>query len=94
MTSSSRRITRRSDVLLTRTGGEALLIDERGGNVHVVNHTAARVWELCEGEPTLEQLSDSLAREYDVAGDVVRGDVETMIGTFSELGLLEIGTAG
>ena len=74
--------------MLTRTGGEALLIDELNGSVHVVNHTAAQLWELCDGGPTLEQLVGALARAYEVSDETVREDVERMIETFRALGLL------
>jgi PqqD family protein of HPr-rel-A system len=83
------RVTRRQDVVLTMTGGEALLIDEQSGSVHVVNGTAAQLWELCDGDPTVGELVDSIARVYELAREAVRDDVERMIVTFRELGLLE-----
>ena len=84
------RITRRQDVILTRTGDEALLVDEENGCVHVVYRSAARLWELCDGDPTLEQLVASMAGAYRVEAHAIRGDVETMVGTFRDLGLLEL----
>ncbi|HEY4347543.1 MAG TPA: HPr-rel-A system PqqD family peptide chaperone [Gaiellaceae bacterium] len=93
MTGTTGRITRRADVTLTRTGGEALLVDERGGSVHVVNGTAARLWELCERSPTIEELAESLATSYELMETDVRRDVEKMVETLEGLGLLEKGTA-
>ncbi len=84
------RITRRQDVILTRTGDEALLVDELNGSVHVVNRSAARLWELCDGDPTIDQLVASMAGAYRVDDGAIRGDVETMVGTFRDLGLLEL----
>ena len=78
---------------MTRTGEEALLVDEDGGNVHVVNHTAARLWELCDGNPTVGELVESVATAYGVPGEIVRPDVHGLVGTFRELGLLELETA-
>lgn len=89
-TGGDARINRRSNVLVTRTGGEALLVDEAGGNVHVVNHTAARLWELCDGNPTVAQLVESMASAYGVTVDSVREDVQAIVRTFSDLGLLEL----
>jgi hypothetical protein len=92
-TAGEARIARRQDVLLTRTGDEALLVDERDGSVHVINHTAARVWELSEPGPTMEQLVESMASAYEVTGAAVRDDVESMVATFGDLGLLQIDPA-
>jgi PqqD family protein of HPr-rel-A system len=87
------RVVRRADVSLTRTGDEAVLVDEARGSVHVVNHTAARLWELCDGSPTVGELVGSMADDYEVDAKVVQPDVERMLGTFRELGLLEWGEA-
>jgi PqqD family protein of HPr-rel-A system len=84
------RVTRREDVILTRTGDEALLVDEANGNVHVVNRSAARLWELCSGDPTVEELVEAMAGAYSVEAGSIRGDVEKMVGTLQDLGLLEL----
>jgi hypothetical protein len=89
LTDGAARIARREDVQLTRTGGEALLVDERGGGVHVVNRAAARLWELCEAEPTIDELAEALGGSYELPAAAVREDVERIVGTFRELGLLE-----
>jgi len=86
-------IKRREHVLLSRTGGEALLVDQSSGKVHVVNGTAARLWELCDGNPTTTQVVESLAAAYELEQDDVREDVDAMLTTFRELGLLEFTTA-
>ena len=75
-----------------------MLIDERRGSVHVVNHTAAQLWELCDGEPTAPELTDALADVYGLeegaaARSSVRQDVERILTTFGELGLVEPGSA-
>lgn len=75
---------------MTVSGEEALLVDERTGSVHVVNQTAGRLWELCEGDPTLDQLVTGLAESYGVATSVVHDDVQAMVGTFRDLGIVEL----
>lgn len=47
------RVRRREGVLSTTSGGETLLVDQSSGSVHVINPTAAKIWELCNGEPTV-----------------------------------------
>jgi PqqD family protein of HPr-rel-A system len=92
------RFARVPHVVLSRTGDEAVLIDEKRGSAHVVNHTAAELWELCDGEPTVPELTEALADAYGVersagARSSVRQDVERMLTLFGELGLVESGSA-
>lgn len=91
------RFVRAAHVVLSRTGDEAVLIDEKRGSAHVVNHTAAQLWELCDGEPTAPELTEALADAYGFEQDPgarssVRQDVERILTTFHELGLVESGS--
>jgi PqqD family protein of HPr-rel-A system len=82
------RITPSHDVQLTRTGDEAVLVDAKNGKVHVVNRTAARVWEHCGEEPTVERLLEAMSREYEVTSDQLRPDIESLLETFRDLQLI------
>ncbi len=81
-------------VVLSLTGDGAVLIDEKRRSAHVVNHTAAELWQLCDREPTVPELTDALADAYGLeqgsgARSSVRQDVERILATFRELGLVE-----
>jgi hypothetical protein len=91
--SGSVRVVRKDGVGLTRTGEEALLVDESGGSVHVVNRTAAQLWELCAGGPSVEGLVGSFAGSVELAPETVRDDVAGMLRTFEQLGLVELTSA-
>jgi hypothetical protein len=82
------RITRNHDVQLTRTGDQAVLVDSTNGNVHVVNGTAARIWELCAVEPTFGGLLAAMSQEYRLPDDQLKDDVASMLETFCELQLI------
>jgi Coenzyme PQQ synthesis protein D (PqqD) len=88
--SNGSKITRSRGVSMTRTGDEAVLVNETSGQVHVVNGTAARIWELCEGDPTVGDLLGAMTREYQVGDDDLRSDVESLLRTFSGLQLLAV----
>ena len=77
------------DVSLQRVGQEAILHDRRNGRAHVINETAAQIWELCNGQSTLDQIASALAASYDVPASVVQEDVEYILTKFRELGVLE-----
>ena len=81
--------TRSPDVALQRVGQEAILHDRRNGRAHVINESAARIWDLCDGQASLEEIAIALAASYHIEASVVRGDVAQIIATFRELRILE-----
>lgn len=80
----------RPDVSLQLVGREAILHDVVGGRAHVINASAARVWELCDGR-SLDDLLVAFAEPYGRAPDEVRADVERVIAGFRRLGVLAEG---
>jgi Coenzyme PQQ synthesis protein D (PqqD) len=86
----SATIVRRSGVSLTWTGDEAVLVDSATGQVHVVNGTAGRAWELCEPETTVAVLKQSMASEYGLPESELDDDLDGLLGVFCELELIEI----
>lgn len=77
----------RTDVTLQRVGREAILHDARSAQAHVINASAARVWELCDGRP-MDELLASFAEPYGLAPEAVSADVERVLAGFRDLGLM------
>jgi hypothetical protein len=77
----------RPDVTLQRVGREAILHDAANGQAHVINASAARIWELCDGR-SLDDLAIAFAEPYGREPDELRPDVERVMARFAELGLL------
>lgn len=77
----------RHDVTLQRVGREAILHDAAEGRAHVINASAARVWELCDGR-SMDDLLVAFAEPYGRAPDDVRADVERVLEGFRRLGVL------
>jgi hypothetical protein len=84
------RIVRKPDVVLTWTGEEGVLVDSATGQVHVVNGTAARAWELCASGDTFEALRRTMASEYGMPESDLEGDLQSLLETFRELDLIEL----
>jgi PqqD family protein of HPr-rel-A system len=72
---------------------ETIVVDPRTREVHLLNETAARVWELLASPCSLEDLTEALAEEYDAAPEALRAGVEELLGGLREKGLLA-GAAG
>lgn len=87
--SDGRAPVRCSAVTLERVGQEAILHDRERGRVHVVNGSAARLWELCDGRATVDEIVVAFANSYGAPPDAVRSDVENVVATFRELGVLK-----
>lgn len=78
----------RIDVELRVVGREAILHDPVSARTHVVNASAARVWELCDGR-SMTALVDEFAAGYGRRPDDLRPDVRRIVDHFASLGLLE-----
>jgi len=67
---------------------ETIVVDPRTREVHLLNDTAARVWELLESSSTLDDLTEALAEEYDATPEAMRAGVEELLGGLRDKGLL------
>lgn len=74
-------------VTLQRAGAEAILHDRVGGQAHVINATAAHIWELADGR-TIDELAEAVAIAYDQPTARVEPDVQQIVTRFGELGVL------
>jgi PqqD family protein of HPr-rel-A system len=81
--------TRRAQVSLQRVGREAILHDRSSGRAHVINSSAARLWELCDGRTTVDDIAAAFAASYKLPATEVRADVDALLSTFRELGVLD-----
>ena len=65
-------------MLVQDLGGEMLLYSAEEKVMHILNPTARRIWELCDGEHTIGDMEQAMrasfavAEEYDVVGDIRR----------------------
>jgi hypothetical protein len=80
--------TRRAGITLERVGGEAILLDAGGGRAHVVNGSAARLWELLAGARDRAVLTAAFGAAYGLPAEAVRDDVDATLQRFASLGLL------
>ena len=55
--------------------GEAVVILSESNLVNVFNPVGSRVWELCDGSRTVEEVIDCIVTEYDVDRGRAQEDV-------------------
>lgn len=81
-------LTRSADVTIQRIGQEVILYDRQFGRAHVINSAAARIWELCDGRTTLDEVARCFAATYHMTLSAVYDDVVNIIRAFRDLHLL------
>ena len=78
----------RSDITVQEIGDEVMLYDSDNEKMHVLNHSAYAIWQLCNGENTLVDMREQLAARYDDASLDLIDDIQTTIDGFIQKGLL------
>jgi hypothetical protein len=87
------KIARTGDWLTARIGDELVMMSAREGIYLGLSEVGARVWELLETESDLGRICEALDREFDVAPDVCRAEVETFVAEMAEQGIVRIDAA-
>jgi len=79
-----------SPALEIRTAGDEVLVhDVRGGKVHVLNASAGKILQLCDGSRTVEEIAVGVANTFLTDTERVRPDVDASLAEFKGLGLLQ-----
>jgi Coenzyme PQQ synthesis protein D (PqqD) len=68
--------------------GEAVLLDERDGRLHLLNPSAALVWACFDGESSIGEIVDDISDELDVPRDLVLADTLSVSRRLADEGLL------
>ncbi|MBI2206205.1 MAG: PqqD family protein [Candidatus Rokubacteria bacterium] len=67
---------------------EALIVDPKAGLLYPLNSVAARVWELCDGDHTVDAIVRALVEEFDSDEATIRTDVLGFVDELSAAGLI------
>ena len=57
-----------------------LLLNMRDGNYYSLNEIGGRIWGLCDGKHTVEQIVETLAAEYDATPEILTNDALELLG--------------
>ncbi|MEM9407989.1 MAG: PqqD family protein [Acidobacteriota bacterium] len=79
----------RRDVRFRVVGDEAIVIRQRAAEVLVLNEVGARILQLLEVEPNLDELVDSLAQEFEAERSQLQADAVAFVAELVEAGVLE-----
>jgi hypothetical protein len=65
-----------------------LVVNPARREVHLLNETASRVWELCAKPLTMDELLDTLGDEYDAPRDELLREVTELMDGLRDKSLL------
>jgi PqqD family protein of HPr-rel-A system len=72
-----------------RMDEETIVVDPRTREVHLLNETAARIWDLLETPASVEELCEALSDEYEGATpEALRAEIEGFLTDLGGKGLL------
>jgi hypothetical protein len=81
---------RRSHVEERRAGEDLVLYDPAGGRLHVLNATAAAIWNLCDGSLPAPAIAGKFSAEFRVdPGQDPQADARLLLRSLFEAGLIE-----
>lgn len=74
-----------------RMDEETIVVDPRSREVHLLNGTGARIWDLLEAPSSVDELCQALDDEFDGADAAeLRREVETFLADLSAKGLVAV----
>jgi hypothetical protein len=79
----------RQNVRVMDLGSELMVCDDARELVHVLNTTARRIWDLCDGTHDPDDIVDAVRQLFpEISSERVRQDVEQALKTLEDKELL------
>lgn len=78
----------RRDLTIVELDGEAVIYDERSGELHHLNPTATLIFGFLDGTATVRELATDVAEAFGVPAGDVETEIRALIRRFRKLGLL------
>jgi hypothetical protein len=90
MVSFSSKVVVPGTVLFRELEGRGVLLNLDTESYLSLDDVGTKMWTLFTIEPSIQAAYDKLLVEYDVTPDLLRHDVETLLGEMLEHGLVEL----
>ena len=76
------------DYVLHDVGDELLVLDEKHEQLHQLNATAAYLWDLCDGQHSVQAMAKELSDFYGIDEAVALKDVRHVLDDLARLNLI------
>ena len=81
--------TRIEDAIWHRIGDRVVVISKDGRATHVLNKTAAFIWDICEDGCGIDEITRQLCDHFDVSFEEARMDVTEVIEKMVQAGIMK-----
>jgi hypothetical protein len=86
----SHRLSAPADVLMRELEGESVLLNLASETYFGLDEVGTRMWTLLTSAPSIQAAYEMLLAEFVVTPEVLRQDLEVLLGQLLEHGLLEL----
>ncbi len=69
---------------------EAVIILADAGEVDILDPVGTRIWELIDGERTVQEIVDTIVEEYDVPVEQARQDIQEFLQVLENDKIVEL----
>lgn len=83
------KINRSDDIIWRKIENEIAVLKSDGRTVHILNETAAYIWEMCDGNHDPDEIAASICTHFDVAFAEAKSDVYKALSELEELNILK-----
>lgn len=84
------RPAREEGLRLRESGDETILLDKGNRKVHVLNETALALWQLCDGETTVEEMLTAASGLFDASRAQLQRDVIGALSAMQDRGIIRV----
>ena len=77
-------------MLSQHVGDTSVLLDPRSGEYYSLDEVGARIWALCDGNRSAEQIALALSAEYNADVVTIQADVVRLLGELVAAKLVDI----
>ncbi len=86
---------RNPNIAFRKISHECILVPVRNkigdlDGIYALNEVSARIWELLDGENSLNQISDTLFNEFEINRQTLNSDLFGIIEELEKIGLVHL----
>lgn len=79
MSADDGRPARGERIISRRADQTLILLDPDSGEYFTLDDVGGRIWELCDGSRSVDEIAAALAEEYDAPPEQIRADVAELL---------------
>jgi hypothetical protein len=83
-----KRVVQSKDAIWRRIGDDIVVINDDGRSTHVLNKTAAFIWEMCDGKYDIDEITSKICERFDVSFKEAQTDVSDTIKVLTNVNIM------